>query len=66
MLTTVLSRMTISWATPRTARIHHRMAWFAAWSAVSASSGEVPGGLTDSSLDWDNATSPLVGLDSYA
>jgi hypothetical protein len=43
------------------------MAWFAAWSAVSAaSSGEVPGGLTDSSLDWDNATSPLFGLDRYA
>src|SRR4029077_19286229 len=85
MLTTVLSRMTISWATPSTARIHHRMAWFAAWSAVSAtsslpvvsatsswpavspaSSGEVPGGLIDSSCDWDNVISPLVRALSLA
>ena len=61
MLTTVLSRMTISWATPSTARIHHRIAWFAAWSVVSATStGEVPGGLIDSFSDWDKVNSPLV------
>jgi hypothetical protein len=34
------------------------MAWFAAWSAVSATAGrEVPGGLIDSSC---KVTSPLV------
>jgi hypothetical protein len=41
--------------------LHHRIAWFAASSVLSAtSSGEVPGGLIDSSFDWDNVTSPLV------
>ena len=67
MLTTVLSRITISWATPSTARIHHRIAWFAAWSAVSAtSSGEAPGGPIDSSFDWDNDLSAPPGSDAYA
>jgi len=48
MFTTVLSRMTISWAMPSTPRIHHRIVWFAAWSVVSATfTGEVPDG-----LDW--------------
>ena len=61
MFTIVLSRITMNCATPSTARIHQRIAWLAAWSVVSAtSSGEVPGGLTDSSLDWDNVTPPLA------
>jgi len=38
MLTMVLSRITISWATPNTARIHHRRLWLAA-----ASVGPSPG-----------------------
>src|ERR1700689_2273102 len=66
MFTTGLSRMTISWATPRTSRIHHRIAWFAAWSAVSATfTGEVPDGLVDSFSDWDNELSARSGADPH-
>jgi hypothetical protein len=40
--------MTISCAVPRTARIHQRMAWFAAPSLVTTGSAVV-GGLIDAS-----------------
>ena len=44
MLTMVLSRMTINWAIPSTARIHHRMVWLdslAVGAAADSACGEV-------------------------
>ncbi len=35
----VLSRITMSWATPSTARIHHRLLWFDSPSLIAASPG---------------------------